>query len=163
MGLFAAQDVPQGRKIGQFKAQIPQFFYFPPIFSPDSADMCVLVLLYRCPHTSLPNVFLFSPIFFFDNTDMCPPPPYYFFFDNTDMCPPPPYSYICIYICCPHTNMCPDTTPIYMSSYYYMCPHTTIYVSSYYYICVHTTLCVLKLLYMCHHTTIYVCVLILLY
>ena len=34
-----------------------------------------------------------------------------------------------------------------VSSYYYMCPHTTMYVSSHYYICV------LILLYMCPHTT----------
>jgi hypothetical protein len=75
-------------------------------------------------------------------------------------------------------------TPIYVSSYdyicvlillcvlirLYMCPHTTIYVSSYYYICVlirlymcpHTAICVLIRLYvssycyMCPHTTIYV-------
>ena len=51
---------------------------------------------------------------------------------------------------------------IYVSSYNYMCPHTTIDVSSYYY------KCVLILLYMCPDTTTYVssyyyiCVLILL-
>ncbi len=63
----------------------------------------------------------------------------------------------------------------YVSSYYYMCPHTTLYVSSSYYvssyycICVllllhmssYYYICVLILLYMCPHTTI--CVLILLY
>ena len=51
----------------------------------------------------------------------------------------------------------------------YMCPHTPIYVSSYFYICVlillymcpHTTICVLILLCMCPHTTM--CVLILIY
>jgi hypothetical protein len=52
---------------------------------------------------------------------------------------------------------------LYVSSYYYMCPHTTMYVSSYYH------KCVLILQYMCLHTTVYVssyyckCVLMLLY
>ena len=36
----------------------------------------------------------------------------------------------------------------YLSSYYYMCPHTTICVPSYYY------MCILVLLYVCPHTTI---------
>ena len=48
-----------------------------------------------------------------------------------------------------------------VSSYYYMCPHTTIYVPSYYYMCVCPQTTVLILLYMCPHTTI--CVLILIY
>ena len=46
----------------------------------------------------------------------------------------------------------------------YMCPHTTLHVCSCYYICVlmllhvcpHTAICVLILLYMCPHTAIYV-------
>jgi hypothetical protein len=73
------------------------------------------------------------------------------------MCPHTPiyvssYSYICVLIL---LYMCPHT-PIYVSSYsyicvlilLYMCPHTAIYVSSYCYICV------LILLYMCPHTLI---------
>ncbi len=61
-----------------------------------------------------------------------------------------------------------------VSSYYYMCPHTTICVSSSYYICVlillysYYYICVLIQLHMCPHTRIgvssyYSCVLILLY
>jgi hypothetical protein len=89
---------------------------------------------------------------------------------------------ICVLILLILLYVCPRTT-VYVSSYYYIrphtsvCFHTTIYVSSYYYICVlillymcpHTTVCVLILLYMCPHTIIYVssyyyiCVLILLY
>ena len=78
--------------------------------------------------------------------------------------------------------MCPHTTTIYVSSYYiyvliplcvlillYLCLHTTVYVSSSYFMCPHTTIsvssyyciCVLKLpcvliLQMCPHTNIYV-------
>ncbi len=40
---------------------------------------------------------------------------------------------------------------IYVSSYYYICPHTMIYVFSYYYVCVLILLC------MSPHTNIYVC------
>ncbi len=37
-----------------------------------------------------------------------------------------------------------------------MCPHTPMYVSSYCYMCPHTTTrCVLILLYVCHHTALY--------
>jgi hypothetical protein len=43
-----------------------------------------------------------------------------------------------------------------VSSYYYMCPHTTIYVSSCYYMCPHTTMYVSSCYYMYPHTTIYV-------
>ena len=87
--------------------------------------------------------------------------------------------YMCIYMC-PHTAtggripLYVTDTPVDVSSYYYVCLHTTC-VSSHYYICVlmllylsshylyyyHTTICVLILLYMCHHTTI--CVLVRLY
>ncbi len=84
--------------------------------------------------------------------------------------------YICIYVSscyyvCPHTTIC-------VLMLLYVCPRTTVYVSSYYYICVpiplymcpHTTIyvsscyymCVLELLSMCPHTTVYYCVLILL-
>jgi hypothetical protein len=38
-------------------------------------------------------------------------------------------------------------TTIYVSSYYYICPHATMYVSSYYYI-PHATVCVFILLHM---------------
>ena len=53
-----------------------------------------------------------------------------------------------------------------MSSYYYMCPHTTTCVSSYYYVslllvfCPHTTTCVLILLHVSSYY--YICVLVLL-
>jgi hypothetical protein len=60
-------------------------------------------------------------------------------------------------------------TPIFLSSYYYMCPHTPTYVSSYSYICVRvrllTTIYVSSYYYMCPHTAIcvssyYICALI---
>ena len=63
--------------------------------------------------------------------------------------------------------MFPDTT-IYVSSYYYMCPHTNTSVlirlytcphTTTYVTCPHTTICVLAPRCMCPHTTI--CVLIL--
>jgi hypothetical protein len=90
--------------------------------------ICVLKLLYMCPHTTTYVVLILLY--------MCPS-----------------YYYVCVLILlymCPHTTtyvvlillyMCPHAT-IYVSSYYYICgPHTTIYVSSYYYICVpHTTI-----------------------
>ncbi len=51
----------------------------------------------------------------------------------------------------------------YVSSYYYLCPHT-LYVFSYCYMCPHTTMCVsyyyiyvLILLHMCPHSTLHVC------
>jgi hypothetical protein len=60
---------------------------------------------------------------------------------------------------------------LHVSSYYYMCPHTTthvfsynhtcvlilLHVSSYYYMCPHTTTCVSSSYCMCPHTTTYVC------
>ena len=80
--------------------------------------ICVLILLYMCPHTTI---------------CMCP---------HTTICV---LMLLCIF---PHTTtcMCPHTTIC-------MCPHTTIFVSSYYYVsshyymCPHTP-CVLILLYM---------------
>ena len=75
----------------------------------------------------------------------------------------PAYVYVSAYY-----YMCPHTTTFLVSSFYYifvlifvlillhMCPHTTASVSSYYYMCPHTTICVFILLFMCLHTTIYV-------
>jgi hypothetical protein len=49
------------------------------------------------------------------------------------------------YYMCPHTTIC-FLILLHVSSYYYMCPHATIYVSSYYVsLCYH--ICVLILLY----------------
>jgi hypothetical protein len=57
------------------------------------------------------------------------------------------------YYMCPHTAMCPHAT---------MCPHTTVCVSAYYYyMCPHTTMCPHST--MCVSSYYYVCVLILLY
>jgi hypothetical protein len=63
-----------------------------------------------------------------------------------------------------------EVSGYYVSSYYYMCPHTTIYMSSYYFMRAHTRCmalstaaswcrlyqAVLMLLFMCPHTTIFV-------
>jgi hypothetical protein len=54
---------------------------------------------------------------------------------------------------CPHTTIC-VLILLYVSSYYYMCPHTmcphtTICVSSYYYMCLHTNLCASSYCYVC--------------
>ncbi len=74
--------------------------------------ICVLILLYMCPHTT---VYVCVLILLY----MCPHTAIYV----------SSYSYICVLILlymCPHTNIytCPHN----------MCPPTTIYVSSYYYI-----------------------------
>jgi hypothetical protein len=84
------------------------------------------------------------------------------------MCP-----HTAIYLPCCMARLCPLAgwcSTIYVSAYYYMCPHAALYVSSYCYICVLICYtCVRILLYMCPHPAVYVfaycyiCVLILLY
>ena len=113
--------------------------------------ICVLVLLYVCPHTAVyvSSVFLFSHQKI--STALRP---------RSRYMPAIPYYYICVLI------------PLYVSWYYsicvrilhvpsvlvqlYVCPHSTKYVYSYRYICV-------LILYMWPHTTICSCVLILIF
>jgi hypothetical protein len=71
------------------------------------------------------------------------------------MCPHTTASnyYICVLIL--QYQLCEAcASPLYESSYYYMCHHTTIYVSSYYCMCPHTATCVIIPLHMCPHSTI---------
>jgi hypothetical protein len=106
-------------------------------------NICVLILLYMCPHTALSS---------------CTSSTSY-------MCAH--MNYICvlilIYICvlillymCPHPTVCPHTA-ICVLILPYVCPHPAmcfrilLYVSSYCYICV------LILLYVCPHTPMHVC------
>jgi hypothetical protein len=104
--------------------------------APSYYCICVLILLYMCPHTT---VYVSSYYYMCPHTTIC-------FLILLCMCPHTTvyvssYYYVCVLILlymCPHTTicvlillyMCPHTT-IYVSSYYYMCPHTTGYVSSY--------------------------------
>jgi hypothetical protein len=106
--------------------------------------ICVLILLYMCPHTTTMYVSSCYYVCVLILLYMCPHTTIYV------------SSYCCICVLILLLYMCPHAT-MYVSSYYYMCPHTTIYVSSYYYICIlillyvssYYYICVLILLYMC--------------
>jgi hypothetical protein len=137
--------------------------------------ICVLILLYMCPHTltAIVNhrshtIYVLSYYCIYPHTTI-----YVSSYSQGDSESPHSY-YICVLILlymCPHTTicvlillyMCPHTLraivnhrihTIYVFSYncicvlilLCMCPHTTISVSSYYYMCPHI------LLYMCPHT-----------
>ncbi len=91
---------------------------------PDTT-ICVLILLYMCPHTiswaaerETGELYASTTCYMCRRTTTCVLIPLYM---------------------CPHFTVCVRIL-LYMSSYYYMCPHTTIYVSSYYYMCPHTTI-----------------------
>ena len=64
--------------------------------------------------------------------------------------------YICVLILlymCPHTTTIYVSSYCYVSSYYYMCTHTTL--SSYYYVCPHTTIYVSSYSSASHYARIY--------
>ncbi len=90
--------------------------------------ICVLILLYMCPHTTI-YASSYYHICFLILLYLCPHTTIYV----------SSYYYICVLIL---VYMCSHTT-MYVSSYCYvcvlillcMCPHTTMYVSSYYYTC----------------------------
>ena len=119
--------------------------------------ICVFILLYMCSHTAIYVSSYYyicvlrgcSSLNSASAVYMCVLTVVYL----TNIC-----YYICVLILlymCLHTTICVSHTAIYVSSYCYMCPHTTT--------------CVLILLYMCLHSTIYassyyyICVLILIY
>ncbi len=95
------------------------------------AGVCVLILLYMCPHTA---IYVSS---------------YYYicFLIPALSLPQRRLWQVCVLIL---LYMCPQYYYICVLILLYMCPHTTIYVSSYYYICV------LIRLYTCPRTKVLV-------
>jgi hypothetical protein len=142
---------------------------------PDNAICVLILLLYTCPHTTTccPNTgTLSSPAPPRASHQRSYPLP--LLYHHSHICLllyvcthttiyVSSYSYICVLILlymCPHSiciyvssysttyvssfDIC--VLVLHVSSYYYMCPHTTTYVPSYYKICPHTNMCVLILL-----------------
>ncbi len=83
--------------------------------------MCVLIILYMCPHTA---TFVSSCYYICVLILLCMFPRSTTYVSS--------YYYVCVLVL---LYMCPHTT-MYVSSFYYICVLILLYVSSYYFICV---------------------------
>jgi hypothetical protein len=112
--------------------------------------ICVLVLLYMCPHTCCSSVAALL--------QLCPRTAVYV----SSCC------YMCVlillHICvlilqdmCPHTGVSLSSCCcIFVRMLLYLCRHTAVHVSACCYMCPHAATCVLIVLYMRPHTTIHI-------
>jgi hypothetical protein len=106
--------------------------------------ICVLILLYMCPHTPRATIYLSSYSSIGVLIQASAAPSRISVLILLCVCP---HAAICVLMLlmllymCPHKGVC--------RFFQYMCPHAAIYVSSCCYVCV---LMLLMLLYMCPHT-----------
>ena len=102
-----------------------------------------LILLYKCPHTTIYVSSYYDTCIASACSAACLSASCYNISSGLILLYVSSFSYMCL-----HTTLCPHTT-IHVSSYYDTCVLILIYVSSYYYMCRHNPICVLILLYMC--------------